>query len=81
VSRATASRYVLLPRGRVAPFAHFFETAQGPRTALAQLIAEERTALTDAALAAELSRLGFPLARRTVTKYREQLGIPRHTER
>lgn len=81
VSRATNGRYVVLPRGRVAPFAHFFEAAQGPRTALAQLIADERTPLTDAVLAGELTRLGFPLARRTVTKYREHLGIPRHTER
>jgi RNA polymerase sigma-54 factor len=81
VSRAINGRYVLLPRGRVAPFAHFFEAARGPRTILAQLIAEERTPLTDAVLADELTRLGFPLARRTVTKYREHLGIPRHTER
>jgi len=71
----------VLPGGRVAPFAHFFEAAQGPRTALAQLIADERIPLTDAVLADELTRLGFPLARRTVTKYREHLGIPRHTER
>lgn len=81
VSRATNSRYVLLPAGRVVPFAHFFEAAQGPRTALAEVIAHERAPLTDAALAEELTRLGFPLARRTVTKYREHLGIPRHTER
>ena len=81
VSRATNGRYVVLPGGRVAPFAHFFEAAQGPRTALAQLIADERIPLTDAVLADELTRLGFPLARRTVTKYREHLGIPRHTER
>ena len=81
VSRATNRRYVLLPHGRVALFAHFFEAARGPRTVLAQLIAEERTPLTDAVLADELTRMGFPLARRTVTKYREHLGIPRHTER
>jgi len=81
VSRATNGRYVVLPSGRVAPFAHFFEAAQGPRTVLAQLVADERTPLTDAVLADELTRLGFPLARRTVTKYREHLGIPRHTER
>lgn len=81
VSRATNRRYVLLPDGRVALFAHFFEAARGPRTVLAQLIAEERSPLTDAVLADELTRMGYPLARRTVTKYREHLGIPRHTER
>ena len=32
--------------------------------------------LNDDALKAELDRRGFPIARRTVAKYREQLGIP-----
>ncbi len=81
VSRATHGRYVLLPGGRVVSFGHFFQTAPGPCEALAQLIADEDQPRSDAALAAELTRLGFPLARRTVAKYRDRLGIPRHTER
>jgi RNA polymerase sigma-54 factor len=81
VSRATNDRYVLLPCGRIIPFARFFERAQGPCAALAQLIADEPQPRSDAALAEELTRLGYPLARRTVAKYRERLGIPRHTER
>lgn len=32
--------------------------------------------LTDDELAAKLKEKGFPIARRTVAKYREQLGIP-----
>jgi RNA polymerase sigma-54 factor len=32
--------------------------------------------LSDDALKEELTRQGFPIARRTVAKYREQLGIP-----
>ena len=32
--------------------------------------------LSDDALKEELARQGFPIARRTVAKYREQLGIP-----
>ena len=32
--------------------------------------------LSDDALAAEMKRHGFPIARRTVAKYREQMGIP-----
>lgn len=37
---------------------------------------DRRHPLTDEELAAELSRQGFPVARRTVAKYRELLGIP-----
>jgi RNA polymerase sigma-54 factor len=81
VSRATHGRYVLLPSGRLVPFSRFFETAQGPCAALTQLVADERSPTSDAMLAGELARLGFPIARRTVAKYRERLGIPPHTER
>jgi RNA polymerase sigma-54 factor len=81
VSRATNGRYVLLPSGRVVPFSRFFDTAQGPCAALAQLVAEEQSPTSDAKLAAELGQLGFPIARRTVAKYRERLGIPPHTRR
>ena len=45
---------------------------------LAEAIAGEdkRAPLSDDALAKQLNSQGFPLARRTVAKYREQLGIP-----
>jgi RNA polymerase sigma-54 factor len=76
VSRAVAGRDVMLPCRRVVPLAAFFEAAGGPRAALARAIAGERRPLTDAELAAALARAGFPIARRTVAKYREQLGIP-----
>jgi RNA polymerase sigma-54 factor len=32
--------------------------------------------LSDDALAAMMAKKGFPIARRTVAKYREQLGLP-----
>ena len=69
------------PQGRVAPFSIFFEHAQGPCAVLAKLIADEREPRSDAALAAALARQGFPIARRTVAKYRCRLGIASHTER
>jgi RNA polymerase sigma-54 factor len=81
VSRATNGRYVLLPSGRVVPFACFFDAAQGPCAVLAQLIADEESPRSDANLAAELAQLGFAVARRTVAKYRDRLGIPPHTRR
>jgi RNA polymerase sigma-54 factor len=37
---------------------------------------ESRDPLTDDALAKLLKDKGYPIARRTVAKYREQLGIP-----
>jgi RNA polymerase sigma-54 factor len=81
VSRATNGRFVLLPSGRLVAFSSFFESAQGACAALAQLVADERSPTSDAKLAAELTELGFPVARRTVAKYRERLGIPAHARR
>ena len=37
---------------------------------------DKRKPLSDDVLKEELGRRGFPIARRTVAKYREQLGIP-----
>ena len=37
---------------------------------------DKRNPLSDEALAAQLTQRGFPVARRTVAKYREMLGIP-----
>ncbi|MGZ4304444.1 MAG: RNA polymerase factor sigma-54 [Solirubrobacteraceae bacterium] len=38
-------------------------------------MAAEDRALSDSELAVELAPAGFPVARRTIAKYREQLGI------
>ncbi len=48
------------------------------KLALKDLIGEENPEkpLNDDQLAAEMKKRGYPIARRTVTKYREQLGIP-----
>ena len=45
---------------------------------LEDVVAEEnkRKPLTDEALATILKEKGYPIARRTVAKYREQLDIP-----
>ena len=37
---------------------------------------DKRKPLSDDALKGLLAEKGYPIARRTVTKYREQLGIP-----
>lgn len=48
------------------------------KLALKELVGQEDAGkpLSDDALAAEMKRRGFPIARRTVAKYREQMGIP-----
>lgn len=81
VSRAVAGKHVQLPSGRLMPFAGFFEAAAPVRDALARLVAAESTPLSDGELAAALRRHGHPVARRTVAKYRGQLGILPHALR
>jgi len=81
VSRAVAGRSVLLPSGQVIPFARFFDRSSAPQDALIELLAAEEYPKSDAELADDLARLGFVLARRTVAKYRDQLGILPSTQR
>ena len=88
VSRAVADKVIDTPRG-LYDLRYFFRAAvpsasgeavsnEAARDALARLIAAEdpRRPWSDADLAAELSRReGVRIARRTVAKYRELLGI------
>jgi RNA polymerase sigma-54 factor len=78
VSRAVAGKRVRLPDGRVVPFADLFGAARSVHDSLLAIIAGEVRPLTDGELAAELHTRGHLVARRTVAKYRGQLGIPRH---
>ncbi|MCF1707949.1 RNA polymerase factor sigma-54 [Tabrizicola sp. J26] len=83
VSRAVAGVAVATPLGTwrmVDLFATQLGDSSGPaiRSALTRLIAAEnpRRPLSDRALAEALGLVGHPVARRTVTKYREMLRIP-----
>jgi RNA polymerase sigma-54 factor len=77
VSRATANKFVQLPEGRTIPFDDFFDGSLAAKDVLRSLIAAEDPVhpLSDEDLAALLNRQGLHLARRTVAKYREALGI------
>jgi RNA polymerase sigma-54 factor len=88
VSRATANKYMITPRG-LYEFRHFFSrelaTASGGSCSAASVqalirewIAEEdpRDPLSDVALAERLAADGIVVARRTVSKYRAQLKLP-----
>lgn len=87
VSRAVSDKWMQTPRGLV-PLRRFFSggtaTASGKemsweavKATLKEIIdAEDRTKpFSDEALAQELKKRGIDIARRTVVKYRQQLGI------
>lgn len=94
VSRTVQGKSVATPRG-VVPLRHFFSAAvsnlNGEQTQAAravqarirELIAHENPAapLSDAALARALDADGVRVARRTVAKYREALGLASTRER
>jgi RNA polymerase sigma-54 factor len=89
VSRATAGKLVATPMG-VVPFKYFFSNAVGGdgdgeahaaeaiRQEIKALIDREtaETVLSDDQIVKLLKDKGMALARRTVAKYRESLGIP-----
>jgi len=75
VSRATASKYVMLPSGEVVPLSHFFTPSLSAKDVIKDMIDHEATPLTDEQIAELLAEKGIVVARRTVAKYREQLGI------
>jgi len=83
VSRATANKYALLPNGRLMPFSDFFDGSLGVKDVLRELILSEepRRRLSDEELARLMQERGIPMARRTVTKYREEMGIGSSRER
>ncbi|MCB9914402.1 MAG: RNA polymerase factor sigma-54 [Planctomycetes bacterium] len=91
ISRTVAGKHVQTPWGFFA-LRHFFQSAapgaaagaesvtarDDLREVVRRLFAEEdpRAPLSDEDAVAELTRRGHPLARRTVAKYRTELGIP-----
>lgn len=77
VSRATANKYVLLPNGRTISFDDFFDGSLAAKDMLQELISDEnpRKPYSDEELAVLMHDRGLTLARRTVAKYREALGI------
>ncbi len=83
VSRATANKYALLPGGRLIPFSDFFDGSLCIKDRIREMIQHEDTRhrLSDDEIARLLTARGIPLARRTVTKYREEMNIGSSRER
>ena len=79
MSRAVSDKAVQLPNRRIIPLSMFFDRSLHVRTALKQIIDQEADSLSDSQIAVLLSDMGFPVARRTVAKYRSIEGIlPAH---
>jgi RNA polymerase sigma-54 factor len=87
VSRVTNEKFVQTPRG-VFPLKFFFSSglstdsgedvsARGIKAQIEKLVSDEDPAhpLTDQAIVSILKNDGIQIARRTVAKYRDQLGI------
>ena len=94
ISRAIANKFVKTPHG-VFPLKHFFNTGftsqsgesianQSIKEKIERIIQKEDTKkpISDQSIVKELKSDGIEIARRTVAKYREQLGIlPTHLRR
>ena len=93
VSRVVSNKYIHTPRG-LFPMKFFFHSgidryrggeisSLTVKRMLSDLIGEEdnRRPLSDSALTHELQQEGINIARRTVAKYRDELGIPSSTDR
>lgn len=79
ISRAVANKTVQLPNGRIIPLKKFFDRSLHIRTEMLKIIEVETKPLTDTQIAHLLSERGYPIARRTVAKYRSIEGIlPAH---
>ncbi|MBQ6760988.1 MAG: RNA polymerase factor sigma-54 [Prevotella sp.] len=88
VSRVCSTKYVQLPWGIIRAkqfFSAKYDVGGGEevstreiKNTLQDIIDQEdkKHPLSDIRIAAELKKKGYPIARRTVAKYREQLGIP-----
>jgi RNA polymerase sigma-54 factor len=81
VSRAVSGRTLRRPDETVIEMSDLFDRSLAPKAAIERLITAESRALSDAQLAQVLARHGMELSRRTVAKYRLELGIPNSTER
>lgn len=91
ISRVCSSKYAQTPYG-IVPLKWFFSAAshmsgqtqdeeistRQVKAALREIVdcEDKRHPLSDDALCQHLQQIGYTLARRTVAKYREQLGIP-----
>jgi RNA polymerase sigma-54 factor len=78
VSRATANKFVMLPNQRVIPYSDFFRPSLSTKDVIKEIIQNHEArgeSITDREICDLLLNEGIRIARRTVAKYRSELGI------
>ncbi len=78
VSRATANKFVMLPNHKVIPYSDFFRPSLSTKDVIKEIVDERedtRHSITDREICDLLLDQGIRIARRTVAKYRSELGI------
>lgn len=75
VSRAVAHKYAQLPDGRIIAIADFFDDSLAAKDVMTTIIRGEPRPLSDQEVSHRMALAGYPIARRTVAKYRQELRI------
>lgn len=78
VSRATANKFVMLPNQKVIPYSDFFRPSLSTKDVIKEIIEQHEgkgKSITDREICDQLLDQGIRIARRTVAKYRSELGI------
>jgi RNA polymerase sigma-54 factor len=78
VSRATANKFVMLPNQKVIPYSDFFRPSLSTKDVIKEIIEKQESegkSITDREICDRLLEQGIRIARRTVAKYRSELGI------
>jgi RNA polymerase sigma-54 factor len=75
ISRAVSKKSIQLPNRKIVPLSKLFDRSLQIRTTLKEIISKENHPFSDTELVDLLNKQGFPVARRTVAKYRAMEGI------
>jgi RNA polymerase sigma-54 factor len=75
ISRAVSDKVLQLPNGRLVELCDLFDGSLAAKEAIRELATRDEP-LSDREIALQLQSESFDLSRRTIAKYREQLGIP-----
>lgn len=76
VGRAVQGKDVALPRGTTVALSELFASGCAVRRCLQEIISADGASLSDRDLVCALATRGHAVARRTVAKYRAELGLP-----
>ena len=76
VGRAVANKAIMLPNNRIIPLSDLFDGSLAVKCVIEEIVLQENEALSDQKIADVLQSRGYNLARRTVAKYRDAVGIP-----